>query len=72
MENRIYFLLIVQNNDVGAISRFTNYDSALAAFHHELAYRHESRISTICSILDDHGVEVRREEYNQLLDETPQ
>lgn len=70
--NNVFFLLIVQNHNIAVISRYETYDAALAAFHQELAYRHETRTSTICSILDEYGVERRREEYNLELDETPQ
>ena len=48
----MFYLVIVQNSSVPAIYSHETHDAALAAFHTELAYRHESRTSTRCLILN--------------------
>lgn len=48
----MYYLIIVQNNNIPAIFAYESYDAALAAFHTEMAYRAEGRTSTKCLILD--------------------
>lgn len=48
----MYYLVIVQNSDIPAIFSYETHDAALARFHTELAYRHESRVSTKCLILN--------------------
>ena len=48
----MYYLVIVQNSNTPAIYSYDTHDAALAAFHTELAYRHESRTSTRCLILN--------------------
>ena len=47
-----FYLLIIQNDSTQAVYAYDSYSDALAAFHSELAYRHESRISTTCAILN--------------------
>lgn len=59
----MYYLLIIQNDQIPAIYKHETEESVLAAFHQELAYRHESRFHTVCAILDDKLGIIRREEY---------
>lgn len=46
-----YYLVIIQNDDTSAVFKYADYDDALAQMHTELAYRGESRTSTLCVIL---------------------
>ena len=48
----MFYLITVQNGDTPSMLGYDSYDAALAAFHTELAYRHESRTSTRCMIID--------------------
>ena len=50
-----YYLVIVQNNSIQAVYAYENKDSALLAYHNELAYRAEGRDSTLCVLLDERG-----------------
>lgn len=50
-----YYLAIIQNNETCALFAHDDYDSALAAFHSEMAYRGENRISTLCIIFNSSG-----------------
>ena len=59
----MYYLVIVQNNSIPAIFSYETYDAALAAFHTEMAYRHESRTTTKCAIVDNELVTLKRETY---------
>lgn len=59
----LYFLLIVQNHTIPVIKTYNNWDNCLAAYYTELGYRHESRTSTVCEILDANLMELRRGEY---------
>lgn len=59
----LYFLLIVQNHAIPVIRTYNNWDSCIAAYYTELAYRHETRTSTVCEILDANLMELRRGEY---------
>ena len=59
-----YYLVIVQNNQTQAVFAHTGIDQALAAFHNELAYRAESRTSTLCVIIDEYGNTVKREYWS--------
>lgn len=59
----MYYLVIIQNNDTQAVYRHNNLDSAMAAFHSEMAYRAEGRTSTKCAILDSNMCIVRSEVY---------
>jgi hypothetical protein len=56
-----YYLVMVQNGNTQAIYEKADYDDALSAFHSELAYRHESRTSTMCMIIDGNGNVYKRE-----------
>ena len=58
-----YYLVIIQNGNTQAIYEKAGYDEALSAFHSELAYRAESRVSTMCMIIDGSGNVYKREMY---------
>ena len=63
MDTENYILLVIQN---GSIPRMTTYDSwnaVTAAYHQELAYRHESRTKTVCVIFNYEGSELKRDVY---------
>lgn len=60
----MYYFLTIQNDSIPAIYKYETEEAVLAAFHQELAYRHESRFSTVCAILDDKLGIIRREEYH--------
>ena len=57
----MYYLVIVQNGNTQAVYAHTSYDSALATYHNELAYRAEGRTSTLCVILDGYGNTIKQE-----------
>lgn len=59
----MYYLVIIQNNSFQAIYAHDTLDSALSAFHAELAYRNEARTKTVCSILNDNGELLKNEVY---------
>lgn len=60
----MYYLLIVQNDSIPAVYKHETKEAVLAAFHQEMAYRHESRYSTVCAILDEKLSVIRQEEYH--------
>lgn len=60
----MFNLVIIQNDSARAIYAYDGpgaWDNVLAAFHSELAYRGDGRNKTVCTILDEDGVEVRNE-----------
>ena len=57
----MYYLVIIQNDSAQSIYAYNNMDDALAQFHSELAYRAETRTSTVCVILDSNGALVKRD-----------
>lgn len=59
----MYILLKIQNGTTPSMLTYDTWDAATAAYHQELAYRHESRTSTICMILNMEGQELRRDVY---------
>lgn len=59
----MYIVLIMQNETTPAVYTFATENEALAYYHNELAYRHESRTSTKCAILDSTFQVLRCEEY---------
>lgn len=59
----MFYVVIIQNNDTPAIFAYNSYDAALAKFHTEMAYRHESRTSTKCMIIDGELLTINRETY---------
>lgn len=65
----MYNLLIMQTDASGETSRavyaYNDWDTALSAFHSELAYRHESRKKTVCTILDEDGISVKNEVWER-------
>jgi hypothetical protein len=61
-----YYLAIIQNDSSQAIYSYETKDAALAAFHAELAYRAESRMSTKCMLFDSDLVVIRAETYTGL------
>lgn len=58
-----FYLIIVQNDTVVTIYSYDNLDTALAAYHSELAYRNESRTATDCAILNADLQVMYRESY---------
>lgn len=61
----MYYLAIIQNHgESNALFTFNSFEEALARFHSELAYRHESRTQTVCTILNSEGQALRNEVYN--------
>ena len=61
----MYYLAIVQNNTTSALYSYETYDSALAAFHTEMAYRGEGRTSTLCIIFNSAGEVLYTESWNR-------
>lgn len=61
----MYNLVIIQNDSARAVYPHSSLDDVLAAFHSELAYRGEGRNKTVCTILDENGVEVRNEMWKR-------
>lgn len=60
----MYYLAIIQNyGESNALYTYNTFEEALARFHSELAYRHESRQQTVCSILNSNGEVLRNEVY---------
>ena len=57
----MFYLLIMQNDSTQTVYAYETYDSALAAFHSELAYRAEGRNKTVCCILNSIGELIKRE-----------
>lgn len=51
----MYYLVIVQNTNTQAVYAHESLDTALSAFHSELAYRGEGRTSTTCVIINATG-----------------
>ena len=60
----MYYLIIVQNTTTIASYVYSDYDTALAAFHQELAYRAEGRTHTMCVIIDLRGSVVKTGFYD--------
>ena len=61
--NEGYILLVIQNGTTPTMTTYTDWNSATAAFHQEMAYRHESRTSTVCVIFNYDGNELKRDVY---------
>lgn len=64
-----YYLVIVQNDSIQAVYGYNSYDDAVAAFHSELAYRGDGRLSTMCAILTASGNLVKTERWERMLQE---
>lgn len=60
----MYFLAIIQNYTTPAFYSYGTKSAALVAFHNELAYRQESRTSTVCILYDRKGNEIKRDYYD--------
>lgn len=61
----MYYLVIIQNDSSQAVYSYETRDVALSAFHNELAYRSESRLKTVCVILNDSGDMIKKEVYSK-------
>ena len=59
----MYYVITIQNDTTPAIFSYDSMEAALAYFHSELAYRHESRTSTRCMIVDHELSLIRQESY---------
>ena len=63
----MYYLLTIQNagesGSSTSIMAYNDRDAVFAAFHTEMAYRHESRLNTVCMIMDEYGLLICRETY---------
>lgn len=59
----MYYLVIIQNDSSQAVYAHSTLDSALSSFHAELAYRHEARTKTVCTILNNNGELIKNEVY---------
>lgn len=59
----MYYVITIQNDTTPAIYSYETMEAALAYFHTELAYRHESRTSTRCMIVDSELSLIRQESY---------
>lgn len=60
----MYFLAIIQNYSIPAFYSYQTRSEAMARFHSELAYRHESRTSTVCILYDQKGNELEHDYYD--------
>lgn len=60
----MFILMIIQNYSIPQILTYNTLAEALATYHTELGYRHESRTSTVCVIFDRKGNEVVRDYYD--------
>lgn len=58
-----HFVFAVQNGTTPAAAAYDNKADALAAYHTEMAYRHESRTSTTGIVVDAAGHVVAMETY---------
>lgn len=61
--NSTYFLIVIQNGTTPQLTAYTDWNTVCAAFHQEMAYRHENRLSTICMIMNDRGDIIKKDEY---------
>lgn len=60
----MYYMAVIQNGNVPALYPYETYDAALAAFHNELAYRADSRDSTMCLIINSYGDSIKKEYWS--------
>lgn len=68
----MYILVCIQNGNIPLLKSYDSYNEALAEYHEELAYRHESRTSTMAMIIDQEGKILKREKYIADVAETNQ
>lgn len=60
----MYYLAIIQNyGESNTLISFATLDEALCRYHSELAYRADTRLQTVCSILNAEGYVIRNETY---------
>ena len=59
----MYYTVIIQNNETPAIFAYNTMEDALAKFHSEMAYRHESRFKTVCGIYNEDLMPIKNEVY---------
>ena len=60
-----YYVVIIQNDSVCALTKCDSLSSAYSLFHAELAVRTAERNSTVCTILDSNGIPVCLEKYQK-------
>lgn len=69
----MYNLAKMQTSSNGETARallpYNDWDSVLAAFHSELAYRADTRVKTVCTILDEDGIAVKNEVWERKAEE---
>lgn len=58
-----YYLTIVQNDAVCACYAYESRSAAMAAYHTELAYRADSRASTLCIVVNSNGTVIACDKY---------
>lgn len=58
-----YFVSIIQNGEIPAMYAYDDKNAAMAAFHSEMAYRHESRTSTVAFVMDANGNVIVKDRY---------
>lgn len=61
----MYAVIIIQNGTTFASATYADWNDAKARYHQELAYRHESRESTMCMIINADGQVQLREKYSK-------
>ena len=59
----MYYTVIIQNNETPAIFAYNTMEDALAKFHSEMAYRHESRFKAVCGIYNEDLMPIKNEVY---------
>lgn len=57
-----YYVIIIKV-DSQAINVYDSQDAALSAFHSEMAYAYNAKISTTCIVTDTYGSQIKRERY---------
>ena len=58
-----YYLTIVQNESICACYAYESRSAAMSAYHTELAYRADSRNSTLCVVVNSNGTMIACEKY---------
>ena len=67
-----YFVTVVQNDSTCACFAYENKPDAMAKYHSEMAYRHASRTSTVCSVINSNGDIVAKERYIKPAEPVPE
>lgn len=65
-----YYLAIVQNDSAQSLYSYDSLDAALSAFHSELAYRAETRTTTLCIIFNTYGTVIKNERWEKTVEDT--